>query len=127
MFTQDVKNKSTGFGLIFPEYLVSKMKITNLIVLLLVIIFSLPAQSAGIRKDVDEYAGTRCNTPAKGSGIVAGYFSGLTDNPIVSSDGFVPVDRFRCFKSMDECRGWLYTMESLYGAPPPTATLCTRY
>ncbi|WP_295966027.1 hypothetical protein [uncultured Bartonella sp.] len=103
------------------------MKITNLTVLLLVIIFSLPAQSAGIRKNVDEYAGTRCNTPAKGSGIVAGYFSGLTDNPIVSSDGFVPVDRFRCFKSMDECRGWLYTMESLYGSPPPTATLCTRY
>lgn len=101
---------------------------TLCLIMLLMIGFSLsPAYAAGIRKDVDEYAGSRCNTPAKGSGIVAGYFSGVTDNPIVSSDGFVPVDRFRCFKSMDECRGWLYTMESLYGSPPPTATLCTRF
>lgn len=86
-----------------------------------------PSQSAPIRKNIDEYAGERCNTPAKGSGIVAGFFSGMTDNPIVSSDGYVPVDRYRCFKTLDECRGWLYTMESLYGAPTPRAKLCTQY
>lgn len=90
--------------------------------------FMIPiAQGANIKKNVDEYAGKRCNTPAKGSGIVAGYFSGVTDNPIISSDEYVPVDRYRCFKSMEECRGWLYTMESLYGSPPPRATLCKQF
>lgn len=90
--------------------------------------FMIPiAQGANIRKNVDEYAGKRCNTPAKGSGIVAGYFSGVTDNPIISSDEYVPVDRYRCFKSMKECRGWLYTMESLYGSLPPRATLCKQF
>lgn len=100
--------------------------ICYLLVLFSVLIIQ-PAQSGGIRKDIDEYAGQRCNTPAKGSGIVAGFFSSVTDNPIVSSDGYVPVDRYRCFKSMDECRGWLYTMESLYGSPPPRAAKCTLY
>ncbi|WP_297322308.1 hypothetical protein [uncultured Bartonella sp.] len=103
------------------------MKIFSLFLLFLISISLLPARSAQISKNVVEYAGQRCNTPKRGSGIIAGYFSGVTDNPIVSSDGLVPVDRYRCFKSMDECRGWLYTMESLYGSPPPTATICTRY
>lgn len=103
------------------------MRVSRLFLLFFFVFFSLSAESAGIRKNVDEYAGTRCNTPRKGSGIVAGYFSGVTDNPIVTSDDFVPVDRYRCFKTMAECRGWLYTMESLYGSPPPTATLCTQF
>lgn len=97
-------------------------------VLLLCFCFSFGAAFAGgIRKNVDEYAGWRCNTPQKGSNIALGVFSGFNENPMVSEDGYVPVDRLRCFKTMDECRGWIYTMQSRYGAPPPRVARCTQY
>ncbi|MGU3399825.1 metallophosphoesterase [Brucellaceae bacterium D45D] len=70
--------------------------------------------SAQVRKDVGEYAGQRCSTPPRGSGVIFGQFSGVDDSPFVSSDGLVSVDRMRCFTSMSECKGWLYTMQSKY-------------
>jgi hypothetical protein len=70
---------------------------------------------AAVRKNVSEYAGQRCNTPPRGSGIVLGRYTGTTDNPILSMGGDqVPVSFFRCFSSMEECQGWLYTMRSKY-------------
>ncbi len=70
---------------------------------------------AAVRKNVSEYAGQRCNTPPRGSGIVVGRYSGTTDNPIISFGGDnVPVFAVRCFTSMQECQGWLYTMRSKY-------------
>ena len=124
--------------------------------------FMIPiAQGANIKKNVDEYAGKRCNTPAKGSGIVAGYFSGVTDNPIISSDeyagkrcstpphgsgivagffrgweqtpfqnrgsGLMPVERFRCFKTMNECQSWLKTMNYFYGKKTVDTSKCTKF
>ncbi|OYR19521.1 hypothetical protein [Brucella thiophenivorans] len=83
---------------------------------------------AQVRKDVSEYAGQRCNTPPRGSGVIVGQFSGVDDSPFVSDgDGLVPVDRFRCFQTMSECKGWLYTMQSKYtNAGAPTVVRCTR-
>jgi len=70
---------------------------------------------AAVRKNVSEYAGQRCNTPPRGSGIILGQYSGTTDNPIISMGGDnVPISAFRCFTSMQECQGWLYTMRSKY-------------
>lgn len=70
--------------------------------------------SAQVRKDVSEYAGQRCSPPPRGSGIVFGQFNGVDDSPFVSGGGLMPVNRMRCFTSMTECRGWLYTMQSKY-------------
>ncbi|MEJ1118429.1 MULTISPECIES: metallophosphoesterase [Phyllobacterium] len=73
-----------------------------------------PAQAA-IRKNVSEYAGERCNAPPIGSGIVFGRYSGTTDNPMISfGDDQTTVSFQRCFGSMEECQGWLYTMRSKY-------------
>ncbi len=70
---------------------------------------------AAVRKNVSEYAGQRCNTPPRGSGIILGQYTGTTDNPIISMGGDnVSVSAFRCFTSMQECQGWLYTMRSKY-------------
>lgn len=83
---------------------------------------------AQVRKNVSEYAGQRCNTPPRGSGVIVGQFSGVDDSPFVSDgDGLVPVDRFRCFQSMSECKGWLYTMQSKYtNAGAATVVRCTK-
>ncbi len=76
---------------------------------------ALPSSAAAqLRKDVSEYAGERCNPPPRGSGVIFGQFSGVEDSPFASSGGLMPVDRMRCFSSMSECRGWLYTMQSKY-------------
>ncbi|EJN01365.1 hypothetical protein [Phyllobacterium sp. YR531] len=70
---------------------------------------------AAVRKNVSEYAGERCNAPPVGSGIVFGRYSGTTDNPMISfGDDQTTVSFQRCFGSMDECQGWLYTMRSKY-------------
>lgn len=69
--------------------------------------------SAAVRKDVSEYAGERCNTPPKGSGAIVGIFYGYDDRNL-SDDRNVMVNRYRCFKTMSECQGWLYTMNSKY-------------
>lgn len=70
---------------------------------------------AAVRKNVSEFAGQRCNNPPRGSGVIVGRYSGTTDNPIISMGGDnVPVSDFRCFRTMEECRGWLYTMRSKY-------------
>ncbi|MFC4626076.1 hypothetical protein ACFO1V_12810 [Daeguia caeni] len=87
-----------------------------------------PATMSGpIPKGVSEYAGARCSTPPRGSGIIVGVFSGVDDSPILSNnDGRIPVDRMRCFSTMNECRGWLYTMQSKYtNAGPATIARCT--
>ena len=83
---------------------------------------------AQVRKDVGEFAGKRCNVPRKGSGIIVGQFSGVDDSPFISGgDGLVPIDRVRCFSSMSECKGWLYTMQSKYtNAGIPTLVRCTK-
>ncbi|MGU3574734.1 metallophosphoesterase [Brucellaceae bacterium C25G] len=69
--------------------------------------------SAAVRKDVSEFAGERCNTPPKGSGAVVGIFNGYEDR-VLSYDSKVTINRYRCFKTLDECQGWLYTMNSKY-------------
>ncbi|MBB5703734.1 hypothetical protein FHS76_003644 [Ochrobactrum daejeonense] len=83
---------------------------------------------AQVRKDVGEYAGQRCNVPRRGSGIIVGQFSGVDDSPFISDgDGLVPVSRVRCFSTMSECKGWLYTMQSKYtNAGAPTLVRCTK-
>ncbi|WP_343313883.1 metallophosphoesterase [Brucella sp. BE17] len=83
--------------------------------LALILAFAMPGSaSAQVRKDVSEYAGQRCSTPPRGSGVIFGQFSGVDDSPFIGSDGLVPVDRMRCFATMSECKGWLYTMQSKY-------------
>lgn len=70
---------------------------------------------AAVRKNVSEYAGSRCNTPPRGSGIVVGRYTGTMDNPIISMGREnVTVSFLRCFASLAECQGWLYTMRSKY-------------
>ncbi|WP_267234745.1 metallophosphoesterase [Phyllobacterium sp. 0TCS1.6C] len=70
---------------------------------------------AAVRKNVSEYAGRRCNPPRRGSGIVIGRYTGTTDNPILSFGGdTATISRYRCFETLAECRGWLYTMRSKY-------------
>ncbi|MBN9046209.1 MAG: metallophosphoesterase [Rhizobiales bacterium] len=83
-----------------------------------------PAQ-AWVRKDVSEYAGRRCSAPPRGSGIIFGQFSGHSYSSF--DDGIDAVDRVRCFTSMSECKGWLYTMQSKYSdAGVPTIVQCTK-
>jgi hypothetical protein len=82
---------------------------------------------AAVRKNVSEYAGERCNTPPRGSGVIVGQYSGSTDNPIISMGGdYVSVSAFRCFSSMEECQGWLYTMRSKYIDGSPVLISCKR-
>lgn len=70
---------------------------------------------AAVRKNVSEYAGERCNAPPVGSGVVFGRYSGTTDNPMISfGDDETTVSFQRCFGSLEECQGWLYTMRSKY-------------
>lgn len=87
------------------------------------------AAQAAVLKNVSENAGERCNTPPKGSGVIVGIFSGVKESPFISDDDArVPVDRFRCFTSMQECQGWLYTMQSNYGDyGAPSAAFCRRH
>lgn len=89
---------------------------------------SVNSAHAQVRKDVSEFAGQRCNTPPRGSGVILGQFSGVDDSPFVSGgDGLAPIDRFRCFTTMSECQGWLYTMQSKYtSAGLPTVVRCTK-
>jgi len=76
---------------------------------------------AQVRKDVGEFAGQRCSVPRRGSGIIV-------DSPFITGgDGLVPIDRIRCFSSMSECKGWLYTMQSKYtNAGAATLVRCTK-
>ena len=89
---------------------------------------SFASAQAQVRKDVSEYAGERCNTPPRGSGIIVGQFSGVEDSPFISGgDGLAPVSRYRCFDSMEECQGWLYTMQSKYtDAGLPSVVRCFK-
>jgi len=89
--------------------------------------FSAPAEAA-VLKNVSEYAGERCSTPPRGSGVIVGIFSGEKESPFVSDDDArVAVDRYRCFASIEECQGWLYTMQSKYGDfGAPRAAFCER-
>lgn len=81
----------------------------------LLLVQDMTAAQAAVRKNVSEFAGQRCNNPPRGSGVIVGRYSGTTDNPIISMGGDnVPVSDFRCFRTMEECRGWLYTMRSKY-------------
>jgi len=83
--------------------------------------------AAAVRKNVSEYAGQRCNTPPRGSGIVVGRYSGFTDNPIISfGSDQVPVFAVRCFTSLQECQGWLYTMRSKYNDANQKLISCQR-
>ncbi|MDR6633718.1 hypothetical protein J2X72_002518 [Phyllobacterium sp. 1468] len=80
-----------------------------------ILAFTGMSQAQAVRKNVSEYAGQRCNTPPRGSGIIVGQYTGTTDNPILSMGGDQStVSFFRCFTSMPECQGWLYTLRSKY-------------
>lgn len=87
---------------------------------------AMPQTEAAIRKDVSEYAGERCNPPPRGSGIIVGIFQGFGESAFVSGDYPESINRYRCFSSMDECKGWLYTMQSLYSANLPRAAKCLK-
>jgi hypothetical protein len=89
---------------------------------------SVALAQSGIPKGVSETAGERCSTPPRGSGVIVGVFSGVKESPFLTDDDArVPVDRYRCFTSMPECKGWLYTMQSNYSdAGAPRAAFCER-
>ncbi len=91
-------------------------------------LLSLPAEAAqaAVRKDVSEYAGQRCNTPPRGSGVIVGIFQGYGESVFNNDDSPEVISRYRCFRSMEECRGWLYTMQSLYSAGMPRAVKCIK-
>lgn len=84
------------------------------------------AAQAAVRKDVSEYAGRRCNTPPRGSGVIVGMFQGYGESAFNYDDNPEVISRYRCFRSMEECRGWLYTMQSLYSAGLPRIVRCIR-
>ena len=85
-----------------------------------------PQAEAAVRKNVSEYAGQRCNPPPRGSGTIVGIFQGFGESAFVSSDYPESINRYRCFSSMEECKGWLYTMQSLYSAGLPRAAKCLK-
>ncbi|MGH6860968.1 MAG: metallophosphoesterase [Phyllobacterium sp.] len=62
---------------------------------------------AASRPQAPDSTGERCTTPARGSGVVVGRYTGITDIP--SSVSF-----YRCFASIAECRSWLYGLRSKY-------------
>lgn len=75
-----------------------------------------------------EYAGERCSTPPHGSGIVAGFFRGWEQTPFQNrGSGLMPVERFRCFKTMNECQSWLKTMNYFYGKKTVDTSKCTKF
>ncbi|EEZ32547.1 Metallo-phosphoesterase [Brucella sp. NF 2653] len=102
--------------------------LTSLALALPAIIPTATGAEAQVRKDVSEYAGRRCNTPPRGSGIIVGQFSGVDDSPFISDgDALVAIDRYRCFTTMSECKGWLYTMQSKYtNAGAATLARCIK-
>lgn len=75
---------------------------------------------AAVRKDVSEHAGKNCTTPPKGSGVVVGLFVGTAERKYFPYDSQTSLNRYRCFTSLSECQGWLYTMNSLYSVNGPT-------
>lgn len=75
--------------------------------------FSETAQAAAFQ-GVPENAGERCNTPPKGSGIIVGIYRGVDKREGLMGNGTHQMSRYRCFSSMEECRGWLRTMQSNY-------------
>ncbi len=101
------------------------MTMRRLLFPLMIALALAPAAQAQVRKDVDEFAGRRCSAPPRGSGVIFGQFSGLDYSSF--GDGVEAVDRVRCFTSMSECKGWLYTMQSKYtNAGLPTVVRCDR-
>lgn len=75
-----------------------------------------------------EYAGERCSTPPRGSGIVAGFFRGWEQTPFQNrGSGLMPVERFRCFKTMNECQSWQKTMNYFYGKKTVDTSKCTKF
>lgn len=81
---------------------------------------------AAVRKGVSEYAGQRCNTPPRGSGIVLGRYSGTTDSGGIGDGDNSGISAFRCFSTMEECQGWLYTMRSKYNDGISVLIGCSR-
>ena len=86
----------------------------------------LPAQAQTVLKNVPENAGRRCNTPPRGSGVIVGIYRGLDKSSGMFGDGRQEVNRYRCFESVEQCRGWLYTMQSNYFTELPAAIGCWR-
>ncbi|MBB6260342.1 hypothetical protein FHS77_000866 [Paenochrobactrum gallinarii] len=76
--------------------------------------------AAAVRKDVSEHAGKNCTTPPKGSGVVVGLFTGTAERKFFPYDSNTSLNRYKCFTSMSECQGWLYTMNTLYSVNGPT-------
>lgn len=84
-----------------------------------------PNQSA---QSTGEYAGVRCSTPKTGSGIVAGFFRGWKQTTFqMRGNGYMPVESYRCFKTMSDCQSWLKTMTYLYNEKTIDANICTQY
>ncbi|MEP7457014.1 metallophosphoesterase [Phyllobacterium sp. SB3] len=82
---------------------------------------------AAVRKNVSEYAGERCTPPPVGSGVIVGRYTGTSDNGMISfGDGMSTIWELRCFTSMSECQGWLYTMRSKYTDGNSVLISCKR-
>lgn len=76
----------------------------------------------------ERICGATLQHAARGSGIIVGQFSGVDDSPFISDgDALVAIDRYRCFTTMSECKGWLYTMQSKYtNAGAATLARCIK-
>ncbi|EJF90566.1 hypothetical protein [Bartonella tamiae] len=84
-----------------------------------------PAQVANM---TSEFAGERCSTPPKGSGVVAGFFRGWKQTPFQDKgSGLMPVDRYRCFTTIEKCQSWLKTMTFYYNDKTIDASMCTKF
>ncbi|MGH6763058.1 MAG: metallophosphoesterase [Phyllobacterium sp.] len=86
----------------------------------------IPAEAQAVLKNIPENAGRRCNTPPKGSGVIVGIYRGLDKSSGMFGDGRQEVNRYRCFESVAQCQGWLYTMQSNYFTELPAAIGCWR-
>ena len=84
--------------------------------------------AAKVANMTSEYAGKRCSTPPKGSGIVAGFFRGWEQTPFQNrGSGLMPVERYHCFKTMNECKSWLKSLNYLYNDKSIDASMCTKF
>ncbi|UXN02419.1 hypothetical protein [Bartonella sp. HY406] len=105
--------------------MINKIKV----IFISILIALLPLTSFAAAPDrQNEFLGKRCNTPPKGSGIIAGFFRGWEQTPFqYYGSGYMPVERYRCFQTMNECKTWLFTMNYYYNEKTPDASLCTQF
>lgn len=77
---------------------------------------------------VSEDSGKACSTPKKGSGIVAGYFRGWEQTAFQNKgSGLLPIEKYRCFSTMNECQAWLRTMNYWYNDKTIDTSMCKQF